>query len=43
MDIEINREGNIVLLPSLSSYVGADIVAGIVATDFQNKNIQLYL
>lgn len=37
MDIEINGEGNIVLLPSLSSYVGADIVAGIVATDFQNK------
>ncbi|ENK1243479.1 ASKHA domain-containing protein [Clostridium sporogenes] len=37
MSIEINEEGNIVLLPSLSSYVGADIVAGIVATDFQNK------
>ncbi len=37
MSIEINEEGNIILLPSLSSYVGADIVAGIVATDFQNK------
>ncbi|MGU9538734.1 ASKHA domain-containing protein [Clostridium tepidum] len=37
ISIEINEEGNIILLPSLSSYVGADIVAGIVATDFQNK------
>ncbi|EJP6471192.1 DUF4445 domain-containing protein [Clostridium botulinum] len=37
MSIEINEEGNIILLPSLSSYVGADIVAGIIATDFQNK------
>lgn len=37
IDIDINIEGNVVLLPSLSSYVGADIVAGIVATDFQNK------
>ncbi len=37
MDIEINEEGNVILLPSLSSYVGADIVAGIVAIDFQNK------
>ncbi|MDU4598491.1 MAG: 2Fe-2S iron-sulfur cluster-binding protein, partial [Clostridium sporogenes] len=26
MDIEINEEGNVMLLPSLSSYVGADIV-----------------
>ena len=33
MDIEINEEGNVILLPSLSSYVGADIVA----IDFQNK------
>ena len=33
MDIEINEEGNVMLLPSLSSYVGADIVA----VDFQNK------
>ncbi|EJO5346627.1 DUF4445 domain-containing protein [Clostridium botulinum] len=35
--IEINKEGNVILIPSLSSYVGADIVAGIVAIDFQNK------
>ncbi|AYD39748.1 DUF4445 domain-containing protein [Clostridium fermenticellae] len=37
INIKINEEANVILLPSLSSYVGADIVAGIVATDFQNK------
>lgn len=37
LDIKINDEGILTLIPSVSSYVGADIVAGIVATDFQNK------
>lgn len=37
LDIEINKEGILTLLPSASSYVGADILSGIVAVDFQNK------
>lgn len=35
--ININREGIVTLLPSVSAYVGADILAGIVATDFHRK------
>ena len=35
--ININREGIVTLLPSASAYVGADILAGIVANDFQKK------
>ncbi|GAA0737136.1 ASKHA domain-containing protein [Clostridium oceanicum] len=37
IDIEINDEGKVMLLPSLSSYVGSDIIAGIVAIGFQDK------
>ncbi len=33
MGIEISGYGRVVLLPSVSSYVGADIVAGLVASD----------
>ena len=36
-DININIEGILTVLPSASSYVGADILSGIVAVDFQNK------
>ena len=36
-DININKEGILTVLPSASSYVGADILSGIVAVDFQNK------
>lgn len=35
--ISINRKGIVTLLPSASSYVGADILAGIAATDFHKK------
>jgi uncharacterized 2Fe-2S/4Fe-4S cluster protein (DUF4445 family) len=35
----INREGIVTLLPSASAYVGADILAGIAATDFHKKRI----
>lgn len=37
LDIEINKSGILTLLPSASSYVGADILSGIVAVDFQNR------
>ncbi|MBZ9686181.1 ASKHA domain-containing protein [Clostridium estertheticum] len=35
--ISINRKGIVTLLPSASAYVGADILAGIAATDFHKK------
>lgn len=35
--IEINKNGIVTLLPSVSSYVGADILSGIAATDFHKK------
>lgn len=38
LEIEVNSEGILTILPSVSSYVGADIMAGIVAIDFQNKS-----
>ncbi len=37
VSIDINRAGNITLLPSASGYVGADILAGIAATAFDEK------
>jgi uncharacterized 2Fe-2S/4Fe-4S cluster protein (DUF4445 family) len=37
LGIEINEEGILTVLPSASAYVGADILSGIVAVDFQNK------
>lgn len=37
LGIEINSKGILTLLPSASAYVGADILSGIVAVDFQNK------
>lgn len=37
MGIDINPDGIITMLPSASSYVGADILAGIVGTGFQNR------
>lgn len=38
LGIEVNSVGILTMLPSLSSYVGADIMAGIVAIDFQSKS-----
>ncbi len=35
--IQINHEGRVTFLPSASGYVGADIVAGLVATGFDKK------
>lgn len=37
LGIEINEKGILTLLPSASAYVGADILSGIVAVDFQNR------
>lgn len=37
LGIEINSKGILTLLPSASAYVGADILSGIVAVDFQNR------
>lgn len=37
LQIEINKKGILTLLPSASAYVGADILSGIIAVDFQNK------
>ncbi len=37
LGLEINEKGMVILLPSASAYVGADIISGIVATDFINK------
>ena len=37
LGLEINENGMVILLPSASAYVGADIISGIVATDFINK------
>ncbi|MFO7636011.1 MAG: ASKHA domain-containing protein [Clostridia bacterium] len=37
MGIRINKEGRVVCLPSLSGYIGADVVAGIIATDMHHS------
>lgn len=37
LGIETNKKGILTLLPSASAYVGADILSGIVAVDFQNR------
>ncbi|KUO72826.1 MAG: (Fe-S)-binding protein [Desulfosporosinus sp. BRH_c37] len=36
--LQICPEGNVTLLPSASGYVGADILAGVVATGFDQKD-----
>lgn len=38
LEININEEGIVTLLPSASSYIGADILAGVIAIDFQSKD-----
>lgn len=38
LSININKNGMLTLLPSASGYVGADIIAGIIATGFNKKN-----
>ncbi|MFD3157817.1 ASKHA domain-containing protein [Haloimpatiens sp. FM7330] len=37
LGININKNGIVTILPCASAYVGADILAGVVASDFQNK------
>lgn len=37
LEIKINSEGIITILPSASAYLGADIISGAVATGFNNK------
>lgn len=36
--IHINKSGRVILLPGISAYVGADIVAGIIASDIYNDD-----
>lgn len=38
LSIGINKNGILTILPSASGYVGADILAGIIATDFHKSN-----
>lgn len=37
LDINMNKQGIITLLPSASAYVGADILAGVMAVEFHKK------
>jgi uncharacterized 2Fe-2S/4Fe-4S cluster protein (DUF4445 family) len=37
LGIKINKKGILTVLPSVSAYVGADILSGIIAVDFQNR------
>lgn len=41
--IEANREAILSIIPSASSYVGGDIVSGIMASDFQNNKQALFI
>jgi len=43
LNIDINPKGIITLLPSISSYVGADIVAGIVAIDISKYQSVIFI
>lgn len=43
LNIDINPKGVITLLPSISSYVGADIVAGIVAIDISKYQSVIFI
>ncbi|WP_291583000.1 ASKHA domain-containing protein [Clostridium sp. UBA6640] len=43
LNIKINPKGIITLLPSISSYVGADIVAGIVAIDISKYKSVIFI
>lgn len=44
LGLEINEKGTVILLPSASAYIGADIISGIVATDFVNqKNNSIFI
>lgn len=36
-------EGEVILLPSISGYVGGDIIAGMISTDIENKSNTLFL
>ncbi|WP_010292014.1 ASKHA domain-containing protein [Clostridium senegalense] len=38
LDIDINHEGTILILPNGSAYVGADIIAGVVASGFDRNS-----
>ncbi|MHC6179909.1 ASKHA domain-containing protein [Clostridium sp. JNZ X4-2] len=38
LGIHINRQGMVTILPSASSYIGADIISGIVAVDFHKRS-----
>ncbi|MBC2581198.1 ASKHA domain-containing protein [Clostridium sp. DJ247] len=37
LGIHINTEGIVTILPSASAYIGADVIAGIMAVDFHKK------
>ncbi|MEG1415252.1 MAG: ASKHA domain-containing protein [Clostridium sp.] len=41
--ISIKVNSDVILLPSISSYVGADITAGMFACNFENRNNSIYI
>lgn len=43
LSIEANREAILTIIPSASSYVGGDIVSGIMASDFQNNKEAIFI
>lgn len=43
ISIEANRESILSIIPSASSYVGGDIVSGIMASDFQNNKDAIFI
>ncbi len=38
LSVDINKNGILTLLPSASGYIGADIIAGLIATGFNKKS-----
>lgn len=43
ISIEANDEAVLTVIPSISSYVGGDIVSGIMASDFQNNKEAVFI
>lgn len=41
--MEVNREAILTIIPAVSSYVGGDIVSGIMASDFQNNKEAIFI
>lgn len=43
VSVKANREAIVSIIPSASSYVGGDIVSGIMASDFQNNKKAIFI